>query len=272
MIGSTCIGSDEPPMNQRRGRGAAWSSYLDSFHADQPGITEAVLARCHYDGTNPYDWVLSGIPSTGTVLDLGCGSAPTYQPEARLWAGVDRSATELAAGHARGVPRLGLADASSLPFAAHSFDTVVCAMALMLFAPLSEALREIHRVLRPHGAVHALLPATRPLTVADRVRLGRLFAALHSRHGFLRVRFAITPGAHSSTPGSASRATSIAATSTRFAHRQMQRVSLSPSTSPESTPTEGNEQPAEPAAGKAPTSPYPSARSQQPAPRRARSS
>jgi SAM-dependent methyltransferase len=45
------------------------------------------------------------------------------------------------------------ADPETLPFPAQSFDVVTCRMGVMLFANVAQALREIHRVLKPEGRV-----------------------------------------------------------------------------------------------------------------------
>ena len=44
--------------------------------------------------------------------------------------------------------------AERLPFAADTFDSVVLSFTMCSIEPLDEALRELHRVLRPGGAVH----------------------------------------------------------------------------------------------------------------------
>ena len=45
------------------------------------------------------------------------------------------------------------ADPETLPFPAQTFDVVTCRMGIMLFADVAQALREIHRVLKPEGRV-----------------------------------------------------------------------------------------------------------------------
>ncbi|HEY5867451.1 MAG TPA: class I SAM-dependent methyltransferase [Candidatus Tectomicrobia bacterium] len=45
------------------------------------------------------------------------------------------------------------ADPETLPFPAQTFDVVTCRMGVMLFADVAQALREIHRVLKPEGRV-----------------------------------------------------------------------------------------------------------------------
>jgi ubiquinone/menaquinone biosynthesis C-methylase UbiE len=45
------------------------------------------------------------------------------------------------------------ADPETLPFPAQTFDVATCRMGVMLFANVAQALREIHRVLKPAGRV-----------------------------------------------------------------------------------------------------------------------
>ena len=159
-----------------------WTSYLDRFHEDHPGITEDVLSEaCHVDDMNPYAWLLAVAPrNPGVVaLDLACGSGPlqTAAPHLR-WVGVDRSAGELSRA-AKVLPRvLVRGDGQSQPFRDATFDLVACSMALMLFDPLDAVLAEIHRVLRDDGTLILLLPGSLPLSTRDRVRYVRLLASL----------------------------------------------------------------------------------------------
>jgi len=159
-----------------------WTSYLDRFHEDHPGITEDVLSEaCDIDGTNPYAWLLAVAPrNPGVVaLDLACGTGPlqTTAPHLR-WVGVDRSPGELARA-AKVLSRVLLrGDGQRQPFRDATFDLVACSMALMLFDPVDAVLAEIHRVLRDDGTLVLLLPGSLPLSTRDRVRYVRLLASL----------------------------------------------------------------------------------------------
>lgn len=54
-----------------------WDGYLAAFHAERPGITEAVLGRARSDdGGDPYDWLTDALPDQGVVVDIACGSGP----------------------------------------------------------------------------------------------------------------------------------------------------------------------------------------------------
>ncbi|TQF02795.1 methyltransferase domain-containing protein [Kitasatospora acidiphila] len=159
---------------------ADWAAYLDVFHQAHPGITEAVLRRAHADGTTPYQWLAETVPAGGVLLDLACGSAPmcAVLPPAVRYLGVDRSSAELAAARTADVGPLLRADATALPLASGSIDTVVCSMALMLLTPLPRALREIRRVLRRGGLLVATVPATGPLRAGDYALAAALLLAI----------------------------------------------------------------------------------------------
>jgi ubiquinone/menaquinone biosynthesis C-methylase UbiE len=171
-------------MSALRRTSIDWERYLAMFHAQRPGITAAVLTRCRYHDKNPYEWLLDGMDPTNRILDLACGNAPTRPRLAPGWVGIDRSQAELTDARNHGARNLVLANAVQLPVADKSFDTIVCAMALMLLAPLSGALREISRVLRPGGTLRTLIPANQPLTWSDYTRFAKLTCALHTTPRF----------------------------------------------------------------------------------------
>jgi SAM-dependent methyltransferase len=159
-----------------------WPAYLDRFHAERPGITEALLDRCRDEnGVQPYQWLAESVGSTGgTTLDLACGSGPTHQLVHGAWVGVDRSPEELERASASQARPLVRADASALPLADGGAGRVLCSMAMMLLAPLGEVLGEVRRVLAPGGTLHLLLPARRPLRAMDTWRYLRLYLTMRS--------------------------------------------------------------------------------------------
>lgn len=165
-------------MSRRRVSRLAWDTYIRQFHTERPGITEAVLNRCHRNGQTPYEWLTDTMKRDSTVIDLACGSAPTRRHLAPNWVGVDASADELAAAGPETAGRVVAGDLTRLPFRDGGFDQAVCSMALMVIDPLHTALAEIRRVLRPGAEVRILLPTSSPLNVADRCRYGRLSVAL----------------------------------------------------------------------------------------------
>lgn len=91
------------------------------------------------------------------VLDLACGTGDLtrdLQREGHDVVGLDLSAGMLRAAHTS-APLLR-SDAAALPFAASSFDGVVCGFALRNFVELPEVFTEAARVLRPGGRFAAL--------------------------------------------------------------------------------------------------------------------
>ncbi len=104
---------------------------------------------------------LLAVPAGGRVLDVGCGPGYTTCALGRILAperlvGVDLDAALL--GEARGVlasrgvhAELVHADVRALPFEDESFDLVCDFGTLFHIGRPGDALREIARVLRPHG-------------------------------------------------------------------------------------------------------------------------
>lgn len=147
----------------------AWSAYIAGFHQQHPGITEEALDHArHPDWGTGYDWLAEAVPDgANTVLDLACGSAP-MQPRlsAATYLGIDLSSAELATARAAGRGPVHLGDVTALPARDGSVDAVIMSMAFML-VPQERVLAEVARVLRPGGTFAALVPATRPVRVAD---------------------------------------------------------------------------------------------------------
>ncbi|MEO6204037.1 MAG: class I SAM-dependent methyltransferase [Mycobacteriales bacterium] len=156
-----------------------WSAYLAGYHEERPGITEDLLSLAHSAGVTPYAWAAEAVPSSARVLDVCCGSAPLGPlVRSERYLGVDLSLAELARASAQGLT-VARADAARLPVITAAVDCVVMSMALQL-VPFAVSLDEIARVLRPGGTVVVIVPASRPLSPADRLRYGRLAVALRS--------------------------------------------------------------------------------------------
>jgi SAM-dependent methyltransferase len=156
---------------------ADWASYLRSFHAQRAGITERVLRRLD---DSPYGWLADPLTdTTGWIVDLACGSAPTrdYLAE-HPWVGVDVSRNELGLAVATGRGPLVRARADALPIADGVAAAVCVAMALQVVTPLADVLGEVKRVLRPAGLLVALVPSRRTRSLAGWLRWVRVLRAL----------------------------------------------------------------------------------------------
>lgn len=153
-------------------------------------MTETVLVGSRdAEGHDPYTWVRQDLPA-GRVLDVGCGSAPTWSV-AGGWVGLDRSASELDLARQRGRGPLVRAEAGSVPIRDSSVGTALAVMSLMVVDDPESVLAELARVLRPGGTLRLLVPADGLLTARDRVRYTLLLAALgrRVRQGRLRLPF-----------------------------------------------------------------------------------
>jgi SAM-dependent methyltransferase len=155
-----------------------WADYVERFHLERPGITEALLSRAtDVAGLGPYAWLSAALPDEGPILDLGCGSGPAH-PLIGRWIGLDRSMAELRTARSLGRSPLLLATASALPVRCRSMQGAIAAMSLMVVDDPPAVLREVSRVLEPGRRLAVLLPTDRPLTLADRGRYGLLLAGL----------------------------------------------------------------------------------------------
>ncbi|BEL03873.1 hypothetical protein Q0Z83_020640 [Actinoplanes sichuanensis] len=115
----------------------------------------------HSFSTNPqhwFDFVAARLPATGDVLEVGAGTG-------ELWSHVDHSGmrltltdfSEAMCAHLRTVDGATVeqCDATRLPFAAATFDTVVANHMLYHLDDPAAALRDFARVLRPGGLLLA---------------------------------------------------------------------------------------------------------------------
>ena len=117
---------------------------------------------------------LAEFPSSGRILDLGCGSGSLPAQLAGLNViGVDVDV----AAHAS-FPR-ACADSHRLPFAGRSFDLVVCHHSLEHCHDFPGTVREIRRVLRPDGRLFVSVPDGRSFS-------DRLYRLLLSGGGHLQ--------------------------------------------------------------------------------------
>lgn len=171
-------------MAPRHPTDASWASYVHGFHAERPGITEHVLARCHADGVDPYGWCAQAVlPRPGPVLDVACGSGPMAAHLAG-WIGADASSEELAVAAGRRRGPLLRASATGLPIRTAAIEATVCSMGMQVIDPVADALGEVGRILRRGGRAVVLLPTTRPLPLRHALVYARLQVALRRRIGY----------------------------------------------------------------------------------------
>jgi ubiquinone/menaquinone biosynthesis C-methylase UbiE len=130
---------------------AQWNKYASRYDRDI-----RFFERVQFGGGR--EWVCS--QARGDVLEVAVGSGRNlgfYPRETRL-TGIDLSPAMLELARVRSV-ELGRAidlcvgDAQTLPFPDASFDTVVCTLGLCGFPDERAAIAEMHRVLRPGGAL-----------------------------------------------------------------------------------------------------------------------
>jgi len=133
-----------------------------------------------------YDRVLLGdgrawacAQSSGAVLEvaIGTGRNLPYYPRDRRLTGIDLTPAMLTLARDRArdlglAAALLVADAQALPFAAASFDSVVCTLGLNAIPDDRAAVAEMSRVLRPGGRLvligHVASPS-RPVRAIQRV-------------------------------------------------------------------------------------------------------
>lgn len=168
-----------------------------------PRLVEFVMRGVHL--TELRKALLVG--ASGEVLEIGFGSGlnlPHYPPGVRKLTTIDANpgmsplAQKRIASSSIKVDQQVL-DAERLPFAQRSFDTIVSTWTLCSIADIDQALREIHRVLKPEGRFlfiehglsaepaiqkwqHRLTPLQKKM--ADGCHLDRDIAAIIARNGF----------------------------------------------------------------------------------------
>jgi ubiquinone/menaquinone biosynthesis C-methylase UbiE len=122
------------------------------------------------------------------LLDIGTGDAQTLQALAGstgLLVGIDVSVEALRAARASGLEKAVRAEAASLPFGGATFAIVIAGD---LFHHLDDScllltLDEIHRVLRPRGALVAWWYETKGQPAPDAPNFPRSYASVTRRAG-----------------------------------------------------------------------------------------
>jgi SAM-dependent methyltransferase len=142
-------------------------TYLQDFHQRQPGATTAAFAHIRArssvaDYASSYAALAAYVPQPTvplTVLDLACGDGHLLKllsdrqgPSLKL-IGVDMSQGELDVARATlpGHVVLLKERAQELSVETGSIDCVLSHMAMMLMDDIEQVIKEVRRVLRPHG-------------------------------------------------------------------------------------------------------------------------
>lgn len=160
------IGPTQPrvmPADQQTSRLANrrwWDSDADSYHLEHGGfLGDADFVWCP-ENVRESDARLLGEVAGQRILEVGCGSAPCARwltTQGAIAVAFDLSAGMLrhgsdAAERSGIAPPLVQADVCELPFVTDSFDAAFSAFGAIPFvADSAEAMRQVHRVLRPGG-------------------------------------------------------------------------------------------------------------------------
>jgi ubiquinone/menaquinone biosynthesis C-methylase UbiE len=168
MAGTRNTGSPEDPKN-KRSQAPMMEGMIARWYARQRGSAPQLELVRDFAAR-----VTSGLPDGAAVLEVAPGPGYLAVELARRGyrvTGLDisRSFVEMAGASARraGVrARFVLGDAAALPFAAGSFDLIVCQAAFKNFGAADRVLDEMHRVLRD-GATAVIEDMNRDATRAD---------------------------------------------------------------------------------------------------------
>ncbi len=131
------------------------------------------------------------------ILDVGCGTGSILKHlgNAEKNVGVDLATEAISFCQKRGLNNVRQADVSALPFSDASFDAVICSSVLyhQWVRDVSDAVREMHRVLRPAGLLLLNVPAFRFLHSAhdEAVMTARRFRRYEIRSLLIENGFAV---------------------------------------------------------------------------------
>lgn len=155
---------------------------------DELAVRQRIHDQYSFPRINFMDWVLSRVQWRGDeyVLDVGSGRGAYFEPvQMRIPRG-ELVAGDLSLGMARRAaahPASGQVlnfDAQHLPFPKHTFDVVLANHVLFHVPNVHNALREIHRVLKPNGVLLAATNSRDNLPELD-ILIRRIFGLLGVR-------------------------------------------------------------------------------------------
>jgi dolichyl-phosphate beta-glucosyltransferase len=178
---------DEVPVRWAHSEGSKLSMVRDAFRMSRdvvrivrqvgrgtihaPGVPHSAAMDLMNQAEDSHWWylakrriVLSSLErfaSSGRCLDIGCGGgAMLLEAGSEVPAfGIDLSSQALDHARARGLRGLAKGEASALPFATATFDSVLVLDVLEHHARPEHLLREIKRVLEPGGVLIVTVPA-----------------------------------------------------------------------------------------------------------------
>jgi SAM-dependent methyltransferase len=150
------------------------NAYRERYRAIRPGWSSS--------GDQLEAIVRSHVTASSRVLDLGCGRGGVVEllwRDVELAAGLDPDVPSLSEHRAPGMPAVrGVGE--HIPFAAESFDLVVCVWVLEHLKDPAQALGEVRRVLRSGGHFVFVTPNMRnPMMLANRI--GKALPSLQRR-------------------------------------------------------------------------------------------
>lgn len=130
------------------------------------------------------------------ILDAGCGTGAILQRlgQSERNVGIDSAPEAIHFCRQRGLTNAQQGDLNALPFADVTFDAAICASVLCHQSINPDtALSELHRVLRPHGLLFAVMPAYSFLHSAHDVAVmtARRFTKGQVREFLQRNRYAV---------------------------------------------------------------------------------
>jgi SAM-dependent methyltransferase len=159
------------------------NAYRERYRAIRPGWRSS--------GEQLEALVRTYLSPASHVLDLGCGRGGVVElfwRDVRLAAGLDPDVPSLAEHRAPGMPVIR-GRGENLPFAAASFDLIVCLWVLEHLDQPGVVFQEVRRVLRPGGHFVFLTPNLRnPLLLMNRLAKAlphlqrRIVPRLYGRH------------------------------------------------------------------------------------------